>query len=191
MTRWVEDLQVLIKAPAIFFDRDGVLNVDMGYPHRPEQLVLIQGARQAVAKAKAMGYLVVVVTNQSGVARGLFGEPDVVRFNDRLNTELSSGLSLENHQQAIDAFYICPYHPEAVVSNYRVDHADRKPNPGMINRAVSDLSIDCTRSFLVGDKKSDIQAAEAAGIPGYLFRGGNLCAFLTPLLFDVRASTGL
>lgn len=147
-----------------------------------EELTIVPGARRAVSEAKALGYHTVVVTNQSGVARGLFTEADVVRFNGWLNAELSKGLSLPTGKRAIDAFYICPYHPDATIKKYRVDHADRKPRPGMIERAMRDLPIQRAGSFLVGDKDSDIQAAEAAGIPGYLFKGENLYDFLFPFL---------
>jgi len=165
--------------PAVFFDRDGVLNVDTGYPHRPEELRLVTGAPDAIALARSLGYLIVVVTNQSGVARGLFGEDDVARFNEALAGRLADG---RPGAPTIDRFYACPYHPDAVVPAYRLDHPDRKPRPGMIERAIVDLGIDRSRSLLVGDKMTDIAAAEAAGIPGHLFPGGDLHAFLHPLL---------
>ncbi|GBQ63402.1 histidinol phosphatase [Ameyamaea chiangmaiensis NBRC 103196] len=164
---------------AVFFDRDGVLNVDTGYPSVPAELVLIPGAAQAVAHAKACGYVTVVVTNQSGVARGLFDEAAVDRFNGHLAAQIAkSGGSL-------DHFYVCPYHPDAQVAAFRGDHPDRKPNPGMIQRAAHDLGLDLSRSFLVGDKSTDVEAARAAGIPGYLFSGGDLMSFLSPYLRPV------
>jgi len=162
--------------PTLFLDRDGVLNVDTGYPHQPGDLVLIPGAACAVALAKTLGYLTVVVTNQSGVARGLFSEDDVARFNEHLAQALAS------EGGEIDRFYVCPYHPDATIPAYRRDHRDRKPNPGMLERAISELAIDPTRSFLVGDKETDVMAASAAGISGYLFPGGDLHSFLTHIL---------
>lgn len=161
--------------PAFFFDRDGVLNVDTGYPHKVEDLRLVENAAKAVAFVRSLGYLAVVVTNQSGVARGMFGEEDVARFH----AELQQHLAAEGG--AIDAFYVCPYHPDAVVEQYRCDHPDRKPNPGMIERAIADFAIDRTRSILVGDKSTDIEAARAAGVRGYLFAGGNLHDFILSL----------
>lgn len=125
---------------------------------------------------KKLGFLTIVVTNQSGVAKGLFGEDAVARFNARLSQELS----VEGGE--IDAFYICPYHPAAHIDRYRCDHPDRKPNPGMMERAIIDFSISRSASLLVGDKITDIQAAEAAGIEGHLFSGSNLFAFLSPFL---------
>ncbi|MBO1360628.1 HAD family hydrolase [Acetobacter sacchari] len=161
---------------AVFFDRDGVLNVDTGYPSVPEELVLIPGAAQAVMRAKACGYVTVVVTNQSGVARGLFDEAAVDRFNAHLADEVA------REGGVLDRFYVCPYHPDARVAAYRCNHPDRKPNPGMITRAASELNLDLSRSFLVGDKNTDVEAAAAAGIPGYLFSGDNLMSFLSPYL---------
>lgn len=171
--------------PAVFFDRDGVLNLDTGYPHRPEEIILTDGAVKAIALARSLGYLTIVVTNQSGVARGLFGEAEVTRFNEALSRLLGG----KPNESSIDKFYFCPYHPNAVVPNYRADHPDRKPRPGMIERAISDLEIDRSRSLLVGDKATDIEAANAAGIPGYLFCGGNLFAFLSPLLVSLPYET--
>lgn len=162
--------------PTLFLDRDGVLNVDTGYPHQLKDLALVSGAARAVALAKELGYLTVVVTNQSGVARGLFGEDDVARFNEHLARALTT------EGGTIDRFYVCPYHPDAAITAYRHDHWDRKPNPGMIEKAISDLGIDPTRSILVGDKLTDVMAASAAGVSGYLFTGSDLYTFLMPLL---------
>ncbi|MBB2169637.1 HAD family hydrolase [Gluconacetobacter aggeris] len=163
-------------SPAVFFDRDGVLNVDTGYPHRPENLTLLPGAGEAVALIRRRGYRAIVVTNQSGIARGLFGEKDVELFHARLVSALAK------KGGAIDAFYFCPYHPQAMIERYRCDHPDRKPNPGMIERAIADFAIDRSRSILIGDKNTDIEAALAAGIRGYLFTGGNLFDFVSSIL---------
>ncbi|MBB2204860.1 D-glycero-alpha-D-manno-heptose-1,7-bisphosphate 7-phosphatase [Gluconacetobacter takamatsuzukensis] len=179
-----EDGGGVILQPAIFLDRDGVLNVDTGYPHCLEDMVLIPGAARAIALAKKLGYLTVVVTNQSGVARGLFGEDDVARFNAHLARALAS------EGGSIDAFYVCPYHPDAIIESYRCDHPDRKPNPGMILRAIADLPIDRAKSFLIGDKQTDIDAAAAAGIAGQLFPGGDLSTFLSSFLSVTVTGTG-
>jgi D-glycero-D-manno-heptose 1,7-bisphosphate phosphatase len=158
--------------PAAFLDRDGVLNHDIDYVHRPEDFRWIDGAQAAVKRLNDAGYYVIVVTNQSGVARGYFEETAVHRLHSWINDELrGSGAH-------IDAFYHCPYHPEGKVEAYRRHSEDRKPEPGMLLCAKREWPIDWAHSFLIGDKESDMQAAAAAGVPGYLFRGGNLREFL-------------
>lgn len=165
-----------VPRPAAFLDRDGVINVDDGYVVRPEALRLVEGAPEAIRRLNAAGYLVVVVTNQSGVARGYFTEADVERFHAHLRAVLA------DDGARIDAIYVAPHHPDAVIAAYRADHPDRKPRPGMILRAIADLDIDGAASFLVGDKPSDIAAAAAAGIPGHLFTGGDLDGFVAAVL---------
>lgn len=164
------------KHPAVFLDRDGVINVDVGYPHRIETFRFIPGAPQAIKILNASGYQVIIVSNQSGVARGLFTEEAVRIFNQHITQRLAS------FGARIDAFYFCPYHPDAVVKRYRVDHHERKPRPGMIERAARERNLDLMRSFLIGDHETDIQAATAAGIPGYLFTGDNLFSFLKRII---------
>lgn len=162
--------------PCLFLDRDGVINVDTGYPHRKGELQLIDGAGNAIARMNRLGFLVIVVTNQSGVARGYFTEADVHQFH----LYISEALTL--YHAHIDGFYLCPYHPKAVIEAYRQDHMDRKPNPGMIDRACKEWPIDRECSFLIGDKDTDVKAAENANIQGYLFNGGNLDVFLKSVL---------
>ena len=157
---------------AVFLDRDGVLNVDHGYVHRPDQIDWIPGAIAAVRSLNDLGYRVVVVTNQAGVAHGHYEEEAVHVLHAWMRDELAV------HGAFIDAFYYSPYHPDGKVERFRLDHIDRKPGPGMILRALADLEIDKEKSFLIGDKQSDIAAAKAAGIPGFLFAGGNLAAFV-------------
>ncbi|MBN9058999.1 D-glycero-alpha-D-manno-heptose-1,7-bisphosphate 7-phosphatase [Kaistia sp. MMO-174] len=170
--------------PAAFLDRDGVINVDHGYTYKPEDLAFIEGAPNAIRRLNEAGYLVVVVTNQSGVARGYYGEVDVERFHAHMQAELAkSGAK-------IDAFYSCPYHPEGVVAAYRLDHPDRKPRPGMILRALRDLPIDAGRSFLIGDLPTDVQAATAASISGHRFPGGDLDDFVAGVLLQAGAPLG-
>lgn len=144
--------------PAAFLDRDGVLNVDTGYPHRPDELVLTPTAADGVRLLNQAGYWVIVVTNQSGVARGYFTEDDVDRFHAEI------GRRLAERGARIDAFYGCFHHPDAVVERYRADHPDRKPGPGMLLRAMRDRPVDAARSFMVGDKLSDCEAAARAGV---------------------------
>ncbi|EHD13108.1 histidinol-phosphate phosphatase [Commensalibacter intestini A911] len=162
--------------PCIFLDRDGVINVDTGYPHRKDELQLIDGAGNAIARMNQLGFLVIVVTNQSGVARGYFTEADVHQFHHYISEALTP------YHAYIDDFYLCPYHPKSVIEAYRQDHIDRKPNPGMIDRACKEWPIDRERSFLIGDKDTDVKAAENAKIQGYLFNGGNLDGFVQSIL---------
>ena len=159
--------------PAIFLDRDGVLNEDQGYVHRWENFRWIEGAREAVAAFNRAGWFVIVVTNQSGVGRGYYTEADMHALHARMAVELAEAGA------KIDAFYFCPQHPDAADEIYRhPDPPDRKPNPGMILRALADWPIDPTRSVLVGDKDSDMEAAQRAGVRALRFRGGNLADFL-------------
>ena len=163
--------------PAVFLDRDGVLIEDGGYPHLDEHLVLIPGAPEAVRRLNALGYLIVIVTNQSGVARGLFTEERMHAFNALLVRSLAA------RGARIGAVYACPFHASAKDERYRhPDHPDRKPNPGMILRAAADHHIDLERSFLIGDRQSDLEAARRAGVSGFLFEGGNLDVFVRDLL---------
>ena len=148
--------------PAAFLDRDGVINIDTGYPHRPDQLAFTPTAPAGIRRLNQAGHLVIVVTNQSGVARGLFTIEDVNCFHSEINRQLSL------HGAWIDTFYIAPYHGEGVVEAYAVDHPDRKPAPGMLLRAMEEWSIDPGASFLIGDKDSDMEAARRAGIEGVL-----------------------
>lgn len=158
-----------MKRPGAFLDRDGVLIVDCGYPHRPDQLILIPGAAEAVKRLNAAGYVTVIVTNQSGVARGLFSEETMHGFNAMLVARLAEAGA------RIDAVYACPFHAEAVDDRYRhPDHPDRKPNPGMLLKAVAEHDLDPARSLMIGDQASDMEAARRAGVAGYRFEGGNL-----------------
>lgn len=163
--------------PAVFLDRDGVLIEDSGYPHLDEHLVLIPGAAEAVRRLNGLGYLAVIVTNQSGVARGLFTEAQMKAFNALLVRHLAAKGAI------IGAVYACPYHCESEDPQWRhPDHPDRKPNPGMILRAIDEHHIDPARSFLIGDRQSDMEAARRADMPGFLFEGGNLDRFARDLL---------
>ena len=159
--------------PALFLDRDGVLNEDRGYVSRWEDFHWISGAKAAVAAFNRAEWLVIVVTNQSGVGRGLYSEADMHALHARMVEDLAE---IGGH---IDAFYYAPQHPEAALDAYRhPDPPDRKPNPGMILRALSEWPIDKAASVLVGDKPSDLEAALRAGVRGVLFEGGDLAEFL-------------
>ena len=163
--------------PAVFLDRDGVLIEDSGYPHLEEHLRFTPGACEAVRRLNQLGFLCVVVTNQSGVARGLFSEAQMKAFNALIVRRMAA------QQAVIGAVYACPFHADALDERYRhPDHPDRKPNPGMILRAIADHRIDPARSFLIGDQASDLEAARRAGLPGFRFEGGDLDDFVKELL---------
>ena len=157
----------------MFLDRDGVLNEDRGYVHRWEDFCWIPGAREAVAAFNARDWWVFVVTNQSGVGRGYYSEADVLAVHARMEADLAAAGA------RIDAFYYCPFHPEALEDRYRhPDPPDRKPNPGMLLRAMADWPVDAARSVMVGDKPIDLEAGQRAGVRSLLFPGGDLSAFL-------------
>ena len=159
-----------------FLDRDGVLIEDVGYPHREDQLHLIPGVVEAVRRMNDRGWLTVIVTNQSGVARGYFTEERMHAFNALLVDRLTESGA------RIDAVYACPFHANAVIPEYsHPDHPDRKPNPGMLMRAIADHDIDPTASLMIGDQPSDMEAARRAGVDGRLFKGGDLGEFARSL----------
>jgi D-glycero-D-manno-heptose 1,7-bisphosphate phosphatase len=157
--------------PAVFFDRDGVLNVDRHYLYRREDWEWVPGAREALQLAHDAGFLCVVVTNQSGIARGYYSEEDLAELHSWV-AQQAGGL--------IDAFYHCPHGPES-------DCECRKPRPGMLLRAAQELDIDLSRSVLIGDKASDIEAATAAGCPGFLYEGQDLLSLVCRAIRAVTA----
>lgn len=161
---------------AVIFDRDGVLNHDSGYAHRPEQIVWIDGAMAAVKAVNDAGLLAFVATNQSGVARGLYTEDDVRALHRWMNDQLAAAGA------RIDAFAWSPYHPEGVVEAYRRASDCRKPGPRMLLDLMAAYGVDPARVLMVGDNDSDMQAARAAGIEGLLFEGGDLHAALAPAI---------
>jgi D-glycero-D-manno-heptose 1,7-bisphosphate phosphatase len=149
--------------PTAFLDRDGVLNVDRGYVHRAEQLEWVNGAAEAVRLLNEAGFRVVVVTNQSGIARGLYDE-DTLR---RLHTHMQEMLAQQGAR--IDAFYYCPHHPQGSVARFAIACECRKPKTGMLEQAARDHPVDRGHSFLIGDKDDDVAAAAAFGIRGIKF----------------------
>lgn len=161
---------------AAFFDRDGVLNEDIGFAHRPDQITWMPGAREAVKRLNDAGFLVFVVTNQAGVARGLYGEEHVRTLHDWMQQELRA---VGAH---VDAFYHCPHHPEHGEPPYRIDCACRKPEPGMLLQAMAEWPVEPKGSFLIGDRDTDLQAAQRAGIEGTLYRGGDLDAVVAGIM---------
>ena len=165
----------MLKRPAAFLDRDGILNEDTGYVYHVDQVRWIDGAREAVRWLNDAGYFVFIVTNQAGVARGYYSEDHVKELHAWMNIELGK---VGAH---IDCAEYCPYHPEGTVEQYRQVSELRKPAPGMLKKLLSEWPVDASRSFLVGDRATDIEAAAAAGIPGHLFRGGSLLDFVRGL----------
>jgi len=151
---------------AVFLDRDGTINIEKHYLHRPQDFEFIPGAPEAIKKLKDAGYLVVVVTNQSGVGRGYYTLADVDTLHAHIQRELAA------HQTSIDAFYACPHHPSDALDEFRVDCDCRKPEPGMILTAAEDLGIDLDESYIVGDKRADIEAGRASGCTPLLVRTG-------------------
>jgi D-glycero-D-manno-heptose 1,7-bisphosphate phosphatase len=145
-------------ARAAFLDRDGVINVDHGYVHRIDRFELLPGVPAALRRLNAAGLLLIVVTNQSGIARGLYTEADYAALTRHLRHVLAAeGVEL-------DAIYHCPHMPDATVARYRRQCDCRKPSPGMILRGIAEFGIDPAQSVLFGDKPSDIEAGRAAGV---------------------------
>ena len=154
---------------AIFFDRDGVLNEEVGYLWEIEKFKWVDGAREAIKFCNERGILTIVVTNQGGIARGLYTAREVDALHDFMQKSLAQ---VGAH---IDGFYYCPHHPEGVVKEFSVVCECRKPKPGMILRACEDFKINPAQAILFGDTERDIAAAEAAGLrAGIFFTGGNL-----------------
>jgi D-glycero-D-manno-heptose 1,7-bisphosphate phosphatase len=157
------ELAIRRKRPAAFLDRDGVLNVDHGYTHQIEKLEWIGGAPAAVRMLNRAGFYVFVVSNQAGIARGYYQEAAVDQFHAHMQEKL---MDADAH---VDAFYYCPHHPEGIVKQYAIQCDCRKPGTGLLKQAARDWTIDCARSFLIGDKDSDVAAAAAFNIRGIRF----------------------
>ena len=160
----------------MFFDRDGVLNVDHGYTHRPEALEWVEGAVEAVKAVNDAGWFAFLVTNQAGVAHGLYGEAEVVTFNAHLQAEL------RRRGAHLDDIRYCPHHPDGAVEGYARACDWRKPGPGMLLDLMEHWPVDRAHSLMVGDKPSDMQAASAAGVEGVLYEGRSVEGLLRPRL---------
>lgn len=143
---------------AVFLDRDGTINLDTNYLSSPHELHLISGSAQAIARLNRAGLTVVVVTNQSGLARGYYSRDDLQAVHDELDRLLAS------HGARIDAYYHCPHHPDGVVEHLAVTCDCRKPGPGMLRQAARDLGLKLEGSFMVGDRPGDVECALNEGL---------------------------
>jgi D-glycero-D-manno-heptose 1,7-bisphosphate phosphatase len=152
--------------PAVFIDRDGTINEQRGYINHVSRFILLPGVGQAIYLLNKNDYLVVVTSNQSGVAQGYFPVELVHETHELMKRELAKDNAY------LDGVYFCPHHPNGVVSGYNKQCACRKPGTGLIEKAASDLEIDMDRSFVIGDRWLDIEFARNAGIPGILVLTG-------------------
>jgi D-glycero-D-manno-heptose 1,7-bisphosphate phosphatase len=152
--------------PAVFLDRDGTLIEEVNYLAHPDQVRLFAGAADAVRTLNARGVPVVVVTNQAGVARGYFPEARIAEVHARLDELLAAAGA------RVDGYYACPHHPDAADERYRVACGCRKPSPGLLRRAETELRLDLSRSCMIGDKESDLEAGARAGCRPILVRTG-------------------
>lgn len=162
----------IVKRPAVFLDRDGVLNIDTGYPSDPKEIIWIPGAKSAVKKLNDAGYYVFVVTNQSGIGRGYYTEKQLAILHNWMQQEL------RKEGAHIDHFYYCPHHPEC-----NPPCTCRKPYPGMLLQAIEQWPILTNKSFLIGDKQTDVEAAHRINIPGFYFQsGGEMDSFVNSII---------
>jgi D-glycero-D-manno-heptose 1,7-bisphosphate phosphatase len=151
---------------ALFLDRDGVVNEEVGYLHRANEVRFVDGIFSLCRTAAGLGYRLIVVTNQAGIARGYYTEADFETLMEFMRGELrAEGVEL-------DAVYYCPFHPEHGVGKYKKEHEDRKPGTGMLRRGAREFGVELSESVLVGDRCSDVGAANAAGLrQAFLIRG--------------------
>jgi D-glycero-D-manno-heptose 1,7-bisphosphate phosphatase len=156
----------MARRPAVFLDRDGTISEEVDYLTHEDQLRLIDGVAEAIKSLKDAGFKVVVITNQAGIARGYLSEQAL----DRIHEALKETLAI--HNARLDAIYYCPHHPTEGLARYQVACECRKPGPGMLKRAAGELKLDLSRSFVVGDKLSDLEAGYAVGCRGILVETG-------------------
>jgi D,D-heptose 1,7-bisphosphate phosphatase len=173
-----------MKKRAVFFDRDNTLIRNDGYLGDPGGVILMDGAAAAVARAHELGYFAVVVSNQSGVARGMFTEDNVRAVNERMDQLLLQA----DPRARIDRHEFCPFHPEAIVERYRRESELRKPRPGMILQAAAALNLDLAASWIIGDAVRDVLAGKAAGCRAILLSppGPPVCPEADAIVPDLR-----
>ena len=164
------------KIKAVFFDRDGVLNVDKDYLHTIEDFEWIDGAKESIVFLTKNNYTVFVVTNQSGIARGFYTVDDMKKLHEYMAAEIKQAGG------NIEKFYFCPHLPGGKIKEFAIECDCRKPKPGLLLQALREYAIDKENSFLIGDKPRDVESAAAAGIKGYLYENGNLLHFVKKIL---------
>ena len=158
-----------------FLDRDGIINSSKprnGYIGHLKDFRWVPGAKKAIRFLKKKNFIVIVVSNQSGVARGYFKISNVYRIHKHIQ------IGLKKFSTSIDQFYFCPYHKDGIIKKYKKDSVLRKPKIGMFRLAQKRWPINKKKSFMIGDQKTDIMFAKRAKIKGYLFKGGNLFNFV-------------
>jgi len=151
---------------ALFLDRDGVINHEVGYLHHSDDVRFVEGIFSLCRTAVSLGYRLIVVTNQAGIARGYYTEADFAALMKWMCAAFQAeGITL-------DAVYHCPFHPEHGVGEYKREHEDRKPSPGMLRRGAREFGVDLSESVMIGDRCSDVAAANSAGLrQAFLMRG--------------------
>lgn len=150
----------------IFLDRDGTINVEKSYLHKWEDFEFEKNAIEGLKELKNLGYEFIVVTNQSGIGRGYYTEEDLVTLNNQMTEKLK-----EFGIEILECFY-CPHHPEKGIGKYKVDCNCRKPNPGMLLEGIKKYNVDIENSFMIGDKKGDLEAGKKAGLKSILVLTG-------------------
>jgi len=171
------ELPKIIKNKALILDRDGVINIDYGYVHKKENFKFIDGIFEICRKAKELGYLIIITTNQAGIAKGLYSEQDFLNLTYWMEQEFSK----ENIQ--ISKTYYCPYHVDSKIEKYQQDSFDRKPNPGMILKAIDQFNLDKEKCLMIGDKETDMIASKKAGVDFILFQENQYDAVIKQKIF--------